>query len=65
MVLPIRLTWNLQMERKQKYGIIALFGSGVVCIIFATIRLILLGVEGGRPVMVGYSKSPIRRSPGH
>lgn len=53
MALPIRLTWNLQMEKKQKIGIFALFGSGVICILFATIRLVQLGVDNGRATMVG------------
>ncbi|KAF2023677.1 hypothetical protein EK21DRAFT_80341 [Setomelanomma holmii] len=46
MFLPIRLTWNLQMQRAQKAGIFVLFGSGFICIAFATLRVIQLGVDG-------------------
>jgi hypothetical protein len=46
MFLPIRLTWNLQMSRAHKIGIFILFGSGFVCIAFATLRVIQLGIDG-------------------
>jgi hypothetical protein len=46
MILPFHLTWNLQMPRGQKTGIFVLFGSGFVCITFATLRVIKLGVDG-------------------
>jgi hypothetical protein len=46
MFLPIRLTWNLQLPRKQKIGVFVLFGSGFVCIAFATLRVVQLGVDG-------------------
>jgi hypothetical protein len=46
MILPFHLTWSLQMPRGQKTGIFVLFGSGFVCIIFATLRVIKLGVDG-------------------
>ena len=39
MALPIRLTWNLQMARGKKFGIIALFVTGAICIIVATLRV--------------------------
>lgn len=45
MILPFHLTWNLQMPRGQKIGIFILFGSGFICIIFATLRVIKLGVD--------------------
>ena len=32
MFLPIRLLWNLQMERQKKIGCGLLFASGFVCI---------------------------------
>ncbi|KAF2026756.1 hypothetical protein EK21DRAFT_103018 [Setomelanomma holmii] len=47
MAFPIKLVWNLQMARGQKIGIIALFGSGFVCIAFATIRVIQIGMKTG------------------
>ncbi|CAN9213767.1 unnamed protein product [Alternaria alternata] len=46
MFLPLRLTWNLQMPRKQKIGIFVLFGSGFICIAFATVRCLQVGVDG-------------------
>ncbi|KAH9882528.1 hypothetical protein J1614_000764, partial [Plenodomus biglobosus] len=46
MFLPIRLTWNLQMPRKQKVGVFFLFGSALICIAFATLRVVKLGVDG-------------------
>jgi hypothetical protein len=46
MFLPIRLTWNLQMPKAQKVGVFVLFGSGFVCIAFATLRVVRLGIDG-------------------
>lgn len=46
MILPFHLTWNLQMPRAQKTGIFILFGTGFICILFATLRVIKLGVDG-------------------
>jgi hypothetical protein len=46
MFLPLRLTWNLQLPRKQKIGVFVLFSSGFICIAFATLRVIQLGVDG-------------------
>ncbi|KAG9201969.1 hypothetical protein G6514_005164 [Epicoccum nigrum] len=52
MILPFHLTWNLQMSRGQKTGIFILFGTGFICILFATLRVIKLGVDGtGKPQM--------------
>jgi hypothetical protein len=47
MALPIKLVWNLQMARGQKVAVIALFASGFVCIAFATIRVIQIGMKAG------------------
>ncbi|CAE7185845.1 hypothetical protein P3342_008447 [Pyrenophora teres f. teres] len=46
MLLPIKLIWNLQMPCRKKAGIFVLFGSGFVCIAFATLRVVQLGVDG-------------------
>ena len=43
MVLPIRLIWNLKMDRSQKMSIGGLFCIGWICIIVATIRVAQLG----------------------
>ena len=45
MFLPLRLIWNLQRPASQKVGIGGLFCVGVVCIAFATIRVIQIGVK--------------------
>lgn len=50
MFLPIRLVWNLQMVRSEKVGILILFSGGWVCIIFATLRAIQVGVQHGKAV---------------
>ncbi|CAI6336544.1 unnamed protein product [Periconia digitata] len=50
MFLPIRLVWNLQMARSEKVGILILFSGGFVCIIFATLRAVQVGVQHGKAV---------------
>lgn len=45
MALPIRLVWNLQMPRLQKGAVCLLFGTGLVCIAFATIRVVQIGIN--------------------
>jgi MFS superfamily sulfate permease-like transporter len=39
MILPIKLVWGLQMRRGQKIAVLALFGSGLICVAFATLRV--------------------------
>lgn len=51
MILPFRLTWNLQMPKGQKIGVFILFGSGFIVILFATLRVVQLGVENGKTRM--------------
>lgn len=46
MFLPIRLIWNLQMEKAKKIGCGLLFASGFVCILFSTIRIVQVGQDG-------------------
>ncbi|KIW72139.1 hypothetical protein PV04_00359 [Phialophora macrospora] len=45
MFLPLRLIWNLQRPTGQKIGIGGLFCVGWVCITFATIRVVQIGVK--------------------
>ncbi|KIX97937.1 uncharacterized protein Z520_06015 [Fonsecaea multimorphosa CBS 102226] len=45
MFLPLRLIWKLQRPTAQKVGIGALFCVGLICIIFATIRVVQIGVK--------------------
>lgn len=45
MAFPIKLIWNLQMPRAQKFSIMALFGLGFVCILFAIVRVVQIGVK--------------------
>ncbi|KAF2201916.1 hypothetical protein GQ43DRAFT_337939, partial [Delitschia confertaspora ATCC 74209] len=47
MAFPIRLIWNLQMARVQKFSIIALFCTGFICILFAIIRVVQIGTKAG------------------
>ncbi|KAF2131846.1 hypothetical protein P153DRAFT_373712 [Dothidotthia symphoricarpi CBS 119687] len=49
MFLPFRMTWNLQMPRTQKLGVFVLFGSGWICVLFATLRVVQVGVKDGVP----------------
>ncbi|KAF2114826.1 hypothetical protein BDV96DRAFT_494291 [Lophiotrema nucula] len=49
MFLPFRMTWNLQMPRTEKLGVFVLFGTGWVCILFATLRVVQVGVKDGVP----------------
>ncbi|KAF3008906.1 hypothetical protein E8E13_011219 [Curvularia kusanoi] len=41
--LPMKLTWNLNMPRPRKYGLRILFGTGLICILFATLRVANVG----------------------
>jgi hypothetical protein len=34
------------MQKTQKIGVFVLFGSGFVCIAFATLRVVRLGIDG-------------------
>ncbi len=45
MFLPLRLIWNLQRPTSQKVGIGGLFCVGWICITFATIRVVQIGVK--------------------
>jgi hypothetical protein len=47
MLFPIKLVWHVQMARGQKIAVIALFASGIVCIAFATIRVVQIGMRAG------------------
>jgi hypothetical protein len=47
MLLPIRLIWYLQMPRAQKISVGALFCTGFICILFATIRVVQIGMKAG------------------
>jgi hypothetical protein len=47
MALPIKLVWRLQMARSRKSAVIALFASGFVCIAFATLRVVQIGIQSG------------------
>ncbi|KAJ4985185.1 hypothetical protein SVAN01_09321 [Stagonosporopsis vannaccii] len=49
MFLPFRLTWSLQLSKTQRLGIFVLFGSGWICILFATLRVVQVGVKNGVP----------------
>lgn len=38
MALPIRLTWNLQMPRGKKIGVLLIFGAAIICVAVASVR---------------------------
>jgi hypothetical protein len=40
MALPMRLLWNLRITRAEKISVACIFGVGVICMIFAIIRII-------------------------
>ena len=40
MALPLRLLWNLQINRQQKTALAAIFSLGFIIIIFAIVRVI-------------------------
>ena len=58
MALPIWLTWNLQMPRSKKISILCLFATGVVCIIFACLRVIQVAVNASKPEAQGQPLDP-------
>ncbi|EUC36763.1 hypothetical protein COCCADRAFT_87412 [Bipolaris zeicola 26-R-13] len=49
MFLPFRITWNLRLPGIQKAGIFVLFGSGWICILFATLRVVQVSTNNGIP----------------
>ena len=40
MALPLGLLWNLQVSTRQKFGIGGVFSVGIMCIVFALIRVV-------------------------
>ena len=40
MALPLRLLWNLQINRQQKTALAAIFSLGFIIIIFAIVRVV-------------------------
>jgi hypothetical protein len=49
MALPIKLTWNLQIFRGKKVDILLLFAGGVVCTLFAGLRVIQVAINAAEP----------------
>jgi hypothetical protein len=49
MALPIWLTWNLQMPRSKKISIVCLFATGVICILFACLRVTQVAINASKP----------------
>ncbi|KAH6872353.1 hypothetical protein BKA58DRAFT_468154 [Alternaria rosae] len=49
MALPIWLTWNLQMPRSKKISILCLFATGVVCVLFACLRVTQVAINASKP----------------
>ena len=40
MALPLRLLWNLQINRREKSALAAIFSVGFIVIIFAIVRVV-------------------------
>ncbi|KAF1930601.1 uncharacterized protein M421DRAFT_377665 [Didymella exigua CBS 183.55] len=58
MALPMSLTWNLQMPRSKKNAILTLFGTGVICILFACLRVTQVAVNAAKPEAAGQPLDP-------
>ncbi|KAF3032371.1 hypothetical protein E8E11_002939, partial [Didymella keratinophila] len=58
MALPISLTWNLQMPRSKKIGILTLFATGFICILFACLRVTQVAVNAAKPEADGQPLDP-------
>jgi len=49
MALPTFLTWNLQMPRSKKISVLCLFATGIVCILFACLRVTQVAINASKP----------------
>ncbi|CAN9093959.1 unnamed protein product [Alternaria sp. RS040] len=58
MALPIWLTWNLQMPRSKKVSILCLFATGVICILFACLRVTQVAINAAKPESIGQPLDP-------
>ena len=58
MGLPIRLTWNLKMARNKKNAILVLFASGIICILFAILRVAQVAINAAKPEADGQPLDP-------
>ncbi|KAF2844787.1 hypothetical protein T440DRAFT_547000 [Plenodomus tracheiphilus IPT5] len=58
MALPIRLTWDLQMPQSKKMGILMLFATGLVCILFACLRVTQVAINAAKPEADGQPLDP-------
>jgi hypothetical protein len=58
MGLPIKLTWNLKMVRTKKIAILVLFASGLVCIMFAVLRVAQVAINAAKPEADGQPLDP-------
>ncbi|KAI4632857.1 hypothetical protein J4E80_000216 [Alternaria sp. BMP 0032] len=58
MALPTWLTWNLQMPRSKKISILCLFATGVVCILFACLRVTQVAINASKPEAAGQPLDP-------
>jgi hypothetical protein len=58
MTLPMWLTWNLQMPRSKKISILCLFATGVICILFACLRVTQVAINASKPEATGQPLDP-------
>lgn len=47
MIFPLRILWKLKMSPLRKYGIMSLFGVGILCIITSIIRVVRIQARTG------------------
>ena len=58
MALPIWLTWNLHMPRSKKVSVLCLFATGVICILFACLRVTQVAINAAKPEAIGQPLDP-------
>ena len=58
MALPTWLTWNLQMPRSKKISILCLFATGVICVLFACLRVMQVAINASKPEAAGQPLDP-------
>ena len=46
LILPMRMTWTLQMKLKRKIGVCMIFGLGLVAVVVSVARAIFIGTTG-------------------
>ncbi|KAL6152530.1 hypothetical protein ACJBU6_09393 [Exserohilum turcicum] len=58
MAFPVWVIWDLQMPRGKKISIMCLFATGFICVMFACLRVIQVGVNTSKPINKGLPLDP-------